>query len=766
MRGPFYLFCFSCLSAGILVGRELDLLAIAALLAAFACIALAVFRWRPGCKTSAILGMAFMALGIILMCLAVSSARDGIIPRLAHRGSICRVSGIVSSPPAVNGGSATFFMQARDVKVSGRAWTTREKVMVRLDGGGDSALELFPGASLAVNGAISGNGGGDRWLIDHGADAVIQATAHNLEKGNPAAGPASLALNRLRAWISKAYRRLFDRRVSGFIEGVTLGKQNLMDPSIDSDLRGCGLSHIVAVSGLHVGSAAMIVLGLMSMLGAGRRSRYICAGIMAVFVLALANFRPSATRAAIMAGLCFSGVILGRDYDSLVGLSVAGILILGTNPRTLFDPGFQFSFAAALGIVLAVRNRSRSGGRLRLFLTVCAGAQLGVLPIMILKGEGIPVTAVAANLIVVPLVGPLLFTSWGAALATTVFTPLGKTVAMAPGGVARFILSTASVMSRVPRAGVIGGLAGFGGMLMYTAGLVVIARRAKRGAPLLRPVALLTSAVLLMLVPSLPIVGFRASDRVTFLDVGQGDAVLIQDRYGAAVLVDGGPDERTIMSKLQSRGITHLDLAVCSHPHSDHLAGLVEVLREMPVGRLMDAGVDPGSSGVYSELLKVVRQKRIPRTVAREGQSVTVSPGINMEVVYAPEGLQDAPENINDCSVVMIADLEGARVLLPGDIESTGQQELLGSHPDLSCDVLKVPHQGARNAATPELLDSCRPSLAVISVEKGNRYGHPSARSLSLLGDRGIGVFRTDEQGDITISVANGKMGVTTGAGE
>ena len=176
-------------------------------------------------------------------------------------------------------------------------------------------------------------------------------------------------------------------------------------------------------------------------------------------------------------------------------------------------------------------------------------------------------------------------------------------------------------------------------------------------------------------------------------------------------------------------------------------------------------GVAENSSGTYREFLDLLERKQIARTIAREGQILTVSNDLRLEVVYAPKDLRDLPENINDWSLVIVAHLEGASVLLTGDIEATGQQSLLGFHPDLNCEILKVPHQGAANATTSGLLDACKPEMGVISVAKGNQYGHPSRQAFGLLKDRGAEVLRTDLNGDITLSVTGDRIGVATQRG-
>jgi len=765
LRGSAYILFLSSFVFGIVIGRFSDAACAAIVLSAIVILSLIAFFALRDLSRFIVFVLAFMALGIITMSMAKASVMNGILPRLARDHVVVDVSGSVVSPPVLNAGGLTFFFAVSEVRVGSHRFRTAERLMVRLDGPREKREYLFPGSNLVMKGKIKGAGRSESWLLDHGAVSTLEVSVEDLEKGSRPPDPVSRAINGVRTWISGVYGRVFPPKVSGFIEGVTLSKTDGTDPGSLSDLRGCGLSHVVAVSGLHVGSAAVLALALLAAFGGGKRARYTGAIAMAVLVLALANFRPSATRAALMAGICFSGTILGRHYDSLVGLSIAGFLILVMNPRAIADPGFQYSFAAALGIVLAARARRMEKGGLRTALAVCAGAQLGILPLVLMRGEGVPVTALAANLLVVPLVGPLLFTSWATALLSGLSSHLGRLMAFIPASMAKFVLGLASVLSRVPRAGFVGGTVAIAALMIYSLGLIALILRARDGRRLFHPMVAFLVAALILFIPCARLPGFMARDRIVTLDVGEGDAILIQDRFGGTVLVDGGPDERKIIGKLEARGIRRLELVVCSHPHSDHSSGLVEVLREIPVGRLLDPGLRKDATGDYRELLETAEKKNIPRTIAREGQVLTVSKGIRLEVLYAPRDLPEIPDNLNNCSIVIMADLVGTRALLTGDIEADAQIELLELHPGLSCTILKIPHQGAANASEPRFLDSCRPALALISVERGNRYGHPSDRCLDMLRDHRIGVLRTDRHGDIEVSVENGRIGVTTVSG-
>jgi competence protein ComEC len=756
VRGYFYLFLFAAMSGGIVAGRYLPWQVTVACFLPFLLAALWLSRSRRMGGRTALFLLAFAAAGTLLSLLAFGGPSSGILQDLASRSATATVTGAVSSAPVESELGTSFFVRVSGVEALGRRWTTGETVLVALDG--PTPIEGLKTRVVTVKGRVRVAGSDLGWLQLHGACCSLSASATGVHVDGPGGNPGIRLLEALRAAMCRTYRRVFTPRTAGFIEGVTLSKTDGMDPEIVSDLRSTGLSHIAAVSGLHVGSAAMLVLGMLLLAGAGRRSRFLGAAAAGFLVMGLASFRPSASRAFIMAGLSFGGSILGREHDSLAGLSIAGIVLTGMNPHALFDPGFQLSFSAALSIVLGVRNAGRVGG-LRAALAVCAAAQLGVLPLMLLRGEGVPVTALLANLIVVPLIGPLLLMSWLVALITAMNKGVGKALSMVPSAVARTVMGVASTMARVPRAWPGGGPAGVAAVLFYLLAMAWLLKRARDGGSMLRPVVCALTAAAIVLAGPYVIPTFSSADRVIAFDIGEGDAILLQDHCGGTVLVDGGPDEKKVLKKLHERGVGKIDVVVASHPHSDHLAGLLGVLREVPVGRLLEPGVTP-ADGIYAKLLRLARQKSIPCTAAREGGVIKVSDATELDVLYAPgavRGTNDDP--VNDSSAVVMARVAGARVLLMGDIEEEGQAVLLGLHPDVGCDILKVPHQGAANAATPGLYDSAHPRVALISVQRGNRYGHPSARCLDLLEERGIRVFRTDEEGDIELSVGRGKIG-------
>lgn len=761
MRGRLCLLCFASIAAGIVsvrfAGRIAAWLFLGAVLLSL-CMLATRLRRRA---LLLIIPLSFACLGSMLMLVSCAAVRGGMLAASARNGAGVTVLGKVVSPASSIAGMSSFFLEVSEARLKRETYRLRERVYVKAEGG-LTAGEIFPGSMLQARGRLGAPGRELQWLADNGAGAVLRCAGADVVRQPLPPGLVSRSVAGARRWMSRAYVRLYEKRVASLLEGVSLSKTDGMDPVTLADLRACGLGHIVAISGLHVGSAAVLVLAIAGALGAGRRTRFVFACTAALAVLALSNFRLSAMRATIMAGACFAGSMLGRRYDSLVGVSLAGIGMLCANPRALFDSGFQYSFAAALGIVLVVARGRPKDGRsgLGLAVAVCAGAQLGILPLMVLRGEPAPVSALVANLLVVWLVGALLLAGWTTALLTAISFPVARAVSVMPAAISRYIMAVASVCARLPGAGLHMGILSAAALLIYAAALVMFATR-RKGTSLLRPVVALAVSVLLVLFGCFPLLQTGGTPRMTVLDVGEGDAALLQAK-GATMLVDGGPDPDIIVGKLRSRGVSHIDLMVASHPHADHCAGLVQVMRSMPVGRLLEPGKFGGTDGAYQDLIALASERGVPVTVAAEGQSLALGPLFTLEVLFAPSRLPVPPENLNNCSIVAMAQVEGARVLLPGDLEADAQKTLFADHPSMACDVLKVPHQGAANAATAGLLDASRPAVATISVGRDNEFGHPSAKCLQLLASRGVKVARTDLSGDIVITMGNGRIGLQT----
>jgi competence protein ComEC len=253
---------------------------------------------------------------------------------------------------------------------------------------------------------------------------------------------------------------------------------------------------------------------------------------------------------------------------------------------------------------------------------------------------------------------------------------------------------------------------------------------------------------------------------VTFLDVGQGDAAVVEAPGGAVMLVDGGgvrdgafdPGARIVEPFLRARGIGRVDIVALSHPHPDHMSGLFRIIERFPVGALWTSG-DDGHNPEYGRLLSLARKHRVPapQVAATTLGGASIEPlgpfwGSHAgERIGAPAGL-----TVNDASLVLRVGFAGRGVLFAGDLEADGEGELVGRRDAgqaVAADVLKVPHHGSRTSSSPELVDAVAPALAVMSLGWRNQFRFPAPEVVARYESRGARVMRTDRDGAITVTI-------------
>lgn len=250
----------------------------------------------------------------------------------------------------------------------------------------------------------------------------------------------------------------------------------------------------------------------------------------------------------------------------------------------------------------------------------------------------------------------------------------------------------------------------------------------------------------------------KPSLEVDFLDVGQGDAILVKTPKGQNVLIDGGPDA-SVMAELSSHLPWYentIDLVILSHPHDDHVGGLVPVFKKYEVKRVAYTGI-LHNSPAFLAWLKLIKEKHIPLTIIDKPQKISLDDETFLEILYPAKSLLGKEmDNLNNSSVVAKLSYKKTSFLLTGDLEEVAEKEMISYFSDrqpdfFKADVLKAGHHGSVTSSSEGLLDRVKPTITVISVGKDNQFGHPSLRVLKRLEKRGIEVFRTDLAGTVVL---------------
>lgn len=253
--------------------------------------------------------------------------------------------------------------------------------------------------------------------------------------------------------------------------------------------------------------------------------------------------------------------------------------------------------------------------------------------------------------------------------------------------------------------------------------------------------------------------------RVDYLDVGQGDAVLLRSYNGKTVLIDtGGPKARGKLKRaLKAEGVTRIDALILTHPHADHIGNATAVLKAFEVGIVYDPGY-PHTSATYRKVLELIQQKAVRYKKARAGMRIKLADDVELQILSPGESWIHSDRSVLNCtSVVTRLSYGKVHLLFPGDAEEEVERALLETFPnELQSDVLKVAHHGSKYTSRDAFLDKVKPSIAVIEVGKGNSYGHPHRQVMSRLKERGVRTYTTEVHGRVTVRTDGTRVELAT----
>ncbi len=620
------------------------------------------------------------------------------------------------------------------------------------------------------------------------------------------AAPQFLFERRVKNWRSAIlthYQNAFAERGAPYpranaqlLTAMTFGEGGLSTPlprQVRDEFRLAGLSHVLVASGTQIAFCAALLLGLGKILGL--RGVWLLAIVAPPLLIyaAVAGGAPSVARALIVGILVTIAILNGRETDALSLWSLALVFLAVLDPAQLLSLSLQLSFAAAWGLIALaplIQEKLFRVFRANAVLDLMCfslAAQLGVLPVLLYHFGRFSVAGFGANLLGVPLAGVLVAT--GIAGLALPLAPLNEFLTLGVLGVAQFFARLPGAQIQTPplrllwtvacysvlMAALILGQSPSGtaqkGSFLSALRFEISFWLARRRAHLPRPQSILVAAVFFTFLWS----AFNYFEtrtpqrlRIAMLDVGQGESIAVISPQGRTVLIDGGGEagnkradvgQSVIVPYLQARGVKKIDVLVITHADSDHCNGLLSVLREIPVGLVIDgARSDAVDEVEYLGLTREIKRRKIPRVPARGGQKINL--GAATMQVLAP--LPPLFEGDNNNAAVLRLDDEKISALFTGDIEKEAEERLVRRGANVRCTILKAAHHGSQTSTTPLFLKAARPKFALVSAGRYNRFRHPAPGVLQRLLKGNISVFRTDLDGAIEIQSDGEKCWIET----
>ncbi|MHB8055172.1 MAG: DNA internalization-related competence protein ComEC/Rec2 [Candidatus Aminicenantales bacterium] len=551
-------------------------------------------------------------------------------------------------------------------------------------------------------------------------------------------------------------------------EALILGECSRMDADTTLALQKTGLYHLFAISGAHIALVSALLFFLFRLIRIPERPAYLLLLVLLVFYGFLVEGRASVVRAVIMAAAFIIGKLLWKDVHLLNTIALSAFVILYVRPFQLFDAGFQLTFAATVGLILFFPGIKSVLPKLPFKITellaLSIAAQIAVAPIIAITFHRMIFSGLILNLIGIPLVTVVMAAGYVFLPAVFLFPFLAGPAAAVLAFLLRLFLASTGLLDGLP-------------FLSYRVptppGPVVFAYYAfllllllPRRFILPRRIAALGFAAAFVVLATYPFSPAVKDLTVTVIDVGQGEAILVEFPGTSKMLVDGGGlptgsfdiGENVVSPFLWSKGIKKIDRLVLTHPHPDHLNGLAAVARNFRIGEFWEGTAAPGDPRYLSlqkELAETVSRRRIDRGFNR------VIGGVNLAVI-APLAPTDEGPPDNDSSIVLKLSYGSTAFLLTGDISRKIEEEILAAGIDVRAQVLKAAHHGSDSSSSEAFLAAVRPEYIVISAGRDNRSRLPHPDTLARFVRSGARILRTDLEGAVEFRSDGDRLSVRT----
>lgn len=588
-----------------------------------------------------------------------------------------------------------------------------------------------------------------------------------------------VCLDKIKGKLLEVYSSILNEKEAGTLIAMLLGEKYLLEEEIKQLYQINGISHILAISGLHVSLIGLFIFHLLRKL----KLPIALATIISIFFFysygVLTNFSVSTNRAVVMMVVMLFSALLGKTYDMLSALALSAFIILLQNPLQILSAGFLLSFGAVLGIAVlfpCLKKLFSSKNQIINSLHISISTQVTTTPFVMYFYYQFPVYSILTNLIILPFVTVLTLTSIFAGIAGAIYLPLGIFVIGGANYILKFYEWVCRIGNLLPGNLLTVGRPGLLKLLIYMMLCILFIMVVKKSEKKVS-VLILAAALLLLILPERN-VGLE----ITMLDVGQGEAIYMESGSGTTYLIDGGSADvkkvgiNRIQPFLLSKGTDCIDYAIITHSDSDHISGLLEIMvsGKIKINNLVLPDISDKDEA-YMELETLAKGNNI--TVRYISTGDAIKDGKLQILCLHPVQEYDA-FNSNSYSTVLSISYGEFDMLLTGDLQQDGEEmvtnllenpklweeydsgKILHMKPTVDYDILKVAHHGSKYSTLEDFLELIKPEYSLISCGKDNFYGHPHKELLERLEHTGSEMKITYETGAIRIRTDGKRMEV------
>jgi competence protein ComEC len=594
-------------------------------------------------------------------------------------------------------------------------------------------------------------------------------------------------LEKIRDIFNTQIDNLYKEEYSGFVKGILIGNKNELDEQIINNFKASNISHILAISGLHI---SFIIIGIKFVLDKLINSKKIKNSILVIFLIIfwfITGKSISCMRACIMNIFIISSSIFYRKNSFYISFLYSLIFIIVLNPYNIFSVGMWLSYLGTIGIVLLYKlfykivYKKLKNKFISKSFSLSLSAQILIFPVMIYVFNNFSLNFFIANIIVSFFISYILVVGYISIFISFILFPFAKILVNIECLMIYIVFKTAEITSCLP----------FSKISLVTPNIILIILyyiiifyfviyfknnkfkilKAIINFKLIIVVKkLFIFITIIILISQINIVDFKL--KIYFVDVQQGDCTLIRTPYGKNIIIDGGEGnsekydygEKVVYPYLLDRRIKKIDYLVASHADSDHMGGLIYILENMKVNHIL-IGIQPQNSKQLEKLIYIANKKNVKIVTLKHGDEIKIDKDVKIQVLFPVKNNLISENSLNNNSLVFKLQYNKFSMMFTGDIEKIAENELVNLYEHntsvIKTTILKIAHHGSNSSSSKEFLEIVSPQIAVIGVGKDNKYGHPSEDVLLRLKNYGTKIYRTDESGEIEIEVKkNGKYKV------